>query len=101
MGNEAPHKVPLNPSAKHTIVINYCGYPGFYVNAVDTALMIEDLYPETFRFEFLRDEGMSGRLEVTAFFDTHETDGRGHRIHSKASGDGLPTKNWNFQNKLE
>ena len=50
----------------------------------------------------MRDEGASGRLEVTAFFNTHDVENeRGFRIHSKSKGEGLPCKNWNFENKLE
>ena len=66
------------------------------MHAIETAKMIEDLYPSKFKFKFLRDEGITERLEVTLFFNTHDLESKGFRVHSKNRGDGLPSLNWAF-----
>ena len=68
MGNLPLHtKIPKNKKAKHLVLINYCGSTGKVKQAIETALIIENLYPKTFFYRLEKDEGYSGRLEVNIF----------------------------------
>lgn len=83
------HEVRGDEAANHTILVNYCGGWGYYKYAAAIADRIEAKYPKQFRFELSRDQGTSGRLEVTIFFNSKTAGDKGGVIvHSKVNGQG-------------
>ena len=68
-----------------------------------TAEKLESKWPGKFYTGLKADPGVTGRLEVTIFFNSHEPkEGSGIRVHSKANGDDFTYKNWNnFLQKVD
>ena len=64
---------------------------------------MEAKYPGKFRFELSRDNGVSGRLEVTIFLDSKAASDKGALVvHTKAGGQGYPYQDWAaFEKRLE
>ena len=64
---------------------------------------MEAKYPGQFRAELAMDSGVSGRLEVTIFFnETKAQKTGGVLVHSKANGQGYPYQDWpSFEKRLK
>ena len=89
MGSKPSVEMRGDENAKHYVLVNYCGGWGYYNYAAAIADRIEAKYPGQFKFELLPDDGTTGRLEVTIFFNSGEKAEKGGVvIHSKAGGDG-------------
>ncbi len=88
-----------NESASHFMLIEFCGGWGYYKHASVVAERIEAKYPGMFRFELKKDQGTTGRLEVTIYHNTKG--GNAARsaekaliVHSKSKGQGYCHSNW-------
>ncbi len=58
---------------------------------------IEAKHPGKFRIELVKDAGVTGRLELTVFFDQQSVPADkkgGVLVHSKANGQGMGYDNW-------
>ena len=60
-------------SAKHFILIEFCGGWGYYKHANGVAERIEAKYPGMFRMELRKDKGTTGRLEVTIYHNSKDS----------------------------
>ncbi len=61
-----------------------------------TAEKLEEKHPGKFLIGMKSDPGVTGRLEVTIYFNTkNPKEGEGVVVHSKANGDDFTYKNWN------
>ena len=58
--------------APHFVLIEYCGGWGYYSHADGAANRLEAKFPGQFKFELRPDNGITGRLEVTIFFNAKE-----------------------------
>ena len=104
-GGQSQEDVRGNDEAKHFIAIEYCGGWGYYRPASAIAERIEAKYPDLFRIGFYQDAGVTGRLEVTIFFNSKEPTPKGVggiKVHSKAAGQGMGYENWKaFEKRLD
>ena len=76
-------------TAKHFILIEFCGGWGYYKHADVTANRIEAKYPGMFKIELRKDRGTTGRLEVTIFHssqDSTSNPGNALVVHAKSKG---------------
>ena len=90
-------------SASHFILVEYCGGWGYYKHAAAVADRIQAKYAGKFRFELRSDAGTTGRCEVTIFANSKgPAETGGILIHSKANGQGIPSKGWDaFDTRLD
>ena len=57
-------------NAKHLIIINYDASEEYEKYVIDVVSKLEELYPQTFAYEFYKDERATERLEVSLFKNT-------------------------------
>ena len=90
-------------NASHFILVEYCGGWGYYKHATAVADRIEAKYAGKFRFELRSDTGTTGRCEVTIFANSKgPAEAGGILVHSKANGQGIPSKAWQeFEKRLD
>jgi len=77
----------ITKGSKHAMRIDYCGGWGYRPKAMDAIGKIEQEFPGEFTYYLMRDNGATGRLEVTIWKDSTamgET-GAGALVHSKAT----------------
>ena len=93
-----------SPDASHFILIEFCGGWGYYKHASLVAERIEAKHPNMFRFELKKDQGTTGRLEVTIYHHSKDATTADHAlvVHQKSKGQGYCHSNWaQFDQRLE
>ena len=87
IAQSGPETIKKGDGAKHAMRIDYCGGWGYRPKAVEAIAKIEEQMPGHFVYYLMRDNGATGRLEVTIFPNTTEMGetGAGEFIHSKAT----------------
>ena len=74
-----------NKDAKNLITFEYCGGWGYRKHCISAIDMIEQKYKGQFEYHLYMDPGVTGRLEVTVFIGTKDTNTDGIILHSKAA----------------
>ena len=102
-GGQSGPEIRGDANAPHYVLMEYCGGWGYYKYADAAASRMEAKYPGKFRFELKKDPGVSGRLEVTIFFNSKEAQDKvGVTVHSKSKGDGYCHQNWTaFEQRVD
>ena len=73
-----------NYDRPHVIKMEYCGSWGYKPKCVKAIEKITEKFGDIFTFMLYMDEGTSGRLEITAYFNQKNDQGDGEMIFSKA-----------------
>ena len=107
MGGKKSKEVQIlhrgSQDASHFILIEFCGGWGYYKHASLVAERIEAKYPNMFRVELKKDQGVTGRLEVTIFHHSKDATAANQAIvvHQKSKGQGYCHSNWaQFEQRL-
>lgn len=81
-----PEVIKHGEAPQHSMRIDYCGGWGYRPKAIAAITEIENVMPGVFTYHLMRDNGATGRLEVTIWANQSamgET-GEGEIAHSKA-----------------
>ena len=92
-----------NPQGQYQMTIQYCGGWGYRKHVVKVQREVEKVHPKLFQFIFLKDQGVTGNLEVhVSSMENGATVGDKVLVHSKRSkGHRYPHNDWEgFHSRL-
>ena len=97
MQQTGPEVINKNGQApQHSMRFDYCGGWGYKPKAIAAIEEIEKVMPGQFTYYLMRDNGATGRLEVTVYPNqtTMGETGEGEFVHSKATSKAYIAPNY-------